>query len=126
MGSVLSATRQPVLYAVRRHWGSARFDPEIGYTLSGLGLANLIARLPDAALAPLRRATQEVPTWTPALQFLVVALQWLGRTEEAREAAARLMALMPRLRARPDKWVFRPSPFLDKFLHALGEAGVPG
>ncbi len=100
-------------------------DAELGYMLSGFGLAHLIAGDSMQALPLLQRCIQEMPAWTPGLQFLVVALHWLGRTAEAREEAARLRALVPRLRIRPQSWSFRPGRFRDDFLAALGDAGIP-
>lgn len=73
----------------------------------------------------LQRCIREMPAWTPGLQFLVVALAWLGRTTEAREEAARLRTLVPRLRTRPQSWAFRPGRFRDTFLAALEDAGIP-
>ena len=98
---------------------------ELGYLLSGLGLARLIAGAPARALPVLERSTVEMPNWAPGLEFLVVALQQADRPEQARQWAARTMVLVPRLRARPEKWVFPPGPWLDAFLAALRAAGVP-
>jgi tetratricopeptide (TPR) repeat protein len=102
------------------------YASELGYVLSGLGLALLEARAPAEALPHLVRAIGEMPNWTPGLQFRVVALQWLGREDEARQSGAKLMELVPRLRTRPEKWAMREGAFLEDFLAALRAAGVPG
>jgi TolB-like protein len=101
-------------------------DAELGYLLSGMGLAQLIAGDLQSALPPLERSVVEMPNWAPSVQFLAAALMMLGREDEARAWGARAMAQVPRLRARAEKWVFAPSPWLDRFLAALRAAGVPG
>ncbi|MGE0759563.1 MAG: winged helix-turn-helix domain-containing tetratricopeptide repeat protein [Pirellulaceae bacterium] len=98
---------------------------ELGYVLSGLGFAQLMAGNPQAAVPVLRRSIQERPHWAPAFQFLTAALHSLGRIAEAREIAAHLMTMVPRLRAVPEKWVLVAGPFRDDFMAALKAAGVP-
>jgi adenylate cyclase len=101
------------------------YDEEGGYVLSGLGLAQLILERPEQALPVLQRSVHDMPNWAPGHQFLAVALSWLGREDEARAVTEGLMARMPRLRARTEKWAFPPGPWLDGFLAALRDAGVP-
>lgn len=98
---------------------------ELGYVLSGLGFAHVIAGDDAAAVPVLRRAVHEMPNWAPGLQFLTVALQRLGQTVEARQAASRLMVMTPRINARPEKWVMVDGRPRDSFLAALRDAGVP-
>lgn len=103
----------------------APLHAELGYILSGLGYAHVIAGDDMMAVPILRRAIAEMPNWAPALQFLTVALWRLGHRTDAIETAARLMRMVPRLRVRPDKWVMVAGPARDTFLAALAAAGVP-
>ena len=98
---------------------------ELGYVLSGLGFAHVIAGDDTAAVPVLRRSIPEMPNWVPAFEFLAVALQRLGQVEEARQAAAQVMAMVPRITVRPEKWVMVAGKARDSFLAALRDAGVP-
>ena len=98
---------------------------ELGYVLSGLGFAHVIAGDDTAAVPVLRRSIPEMPNWVPSFEFLTVALQRLGQVEEARQTAARVMAMVPRVTVRPEKWVMVAGAARDSFLAALRDAGVP-
>ncbi len=116
---------QPAIELFERALRLSPLDHEAGYLLSGLGLAKLMGGDTARALPILLRSHHEMPNWAPSLQFLVVAYQRLGHVEAAKEAAQRLICMVPRLRARPDKWVLRPGSFLDEFLATLRQAGIP-
>jgi Tfp pilus assembly protein PilF len=92
-----------------------------------LGLLQLRAKQPDAAVAPLRRALTLLPTDAEARALLALALEQNGRAEEAaaererlssasirvvlpRNPAAADFARFDRIRMRPDPGALRPAP----------------
>ena len=59
-------------------------DPEMGYMLSGLGWAYLIAGKCEDALSAGLKSLQESPAWIPAHHLVVICLVQLGRVDDAR------------------------------------------
>src|SRR5690242_19436719 len=68
-------------------------DPEWGFSLSGLATACLITGRFGDALHHGRAAVDAAPTWATSYRATIFALVELGRVEEARPLAARLLAL---------------------------------
>ena len=76
-------------------------DPSMGAMLAGLGTAHLMAQRNAEALPLLQRAVQEAPKFVTTHRALIHALTRLGRLEEARAAAARLLEIRPDYRVGP-------------------------
>ena len=70
-------------------------DPEMGYMLSGLGFAHLVAGDLENALGAGRKALQESPHLMSSHYLVTICLASLGRMNEAAAAAARLLQLDP-------------------------------
>ena len=101
-------------------------DPGRGYSATGLCLALLAIGRHEEALAWAYKARLAMPTLLPGLRALVATLVELGRLDEARAAAQRLLVLDP----RQTIVIAQQSPHQDpqfrtRFFAALRAAGVP-
>lgn len=74
--------------------------------LGYIGHSHLLVGQPGAALHPLRECTTRAPGWRPAQVWLAATCAALGLVAEAREAAARVMALDPGFAV--ETWQSRP------------------
>jgi adenylate cyclase len=93
---------QPDL-AIKHFERSMRLSPRdrFGAPLGGIGIALFFDRRFDEALAKLRMAVEQLPTFALPHQFLASCLAHLGRLEEAREIVVRLRTITPgRMHAR--------------------------
>jgi tetratricopeptide (TPR) repeat protein len=99
-------------------------DPDIGSTLCGLGIALMLMGRDDRALPALKRAVDESPNHLGAHLHLIFAFNRLGRNDEARAAAARLLELRPDYRfegrTRSGNETFRAG-----LREAVVSAGIP-
>src|SRR3954449_8688284 len=96
-----------------------------GCMLAGLGVAHLMAQRNAEALPLLQRAVQEAPKFADCHQFLILALSRLGRGDEARAAAARLLEIRPDYRAGvASSGLFSPA-FNEERRHSALAAGIP-
>ena len=83
--------------AIRHFETSMRLNPrgQRGFHLSGIGMAHLLNRRFDEALAVLRVSLEEVPIFTPTYRSLAACYAHMGRPEEARSIIKRMAALTP-------------------------------
>ncbi len=102
-------------------------DPELGQMQTGLAYAYSRAGRDREALEAGLKALQEAPSWIPAHLSVVRSLVLLGRINEARAAAQRMLKLSPgmTLASRAKRTLFRDQAFKESILNALREAGVP-
>lgn len=102
-------------------------DPALGYMLSGLGLAHLVEGRYVQALDAARKALQESSTWISAHILLTISLVQLGRIDEAKLAAQRMLQLAPTLTLtlRREQMPYRDQLYRDRSLNALRIARVP-
>jgi len=70
-------------------------DPAFASFIAGAAVAHLISDRFDKALVAARSAIQESPNYAVAHRLVVLALGHLGRLDEARLAARRLLELTP-------------------------------
>jgi adenylate cyclase len=110
----------------RRSLRLSPFDP-LGYRpLIALAYAHLFTGRHELAAEYAARAVQANPGFYVCHTLLVASLVELGRLEEARQAAGRLMAAFPMFRiARRRRVGFRDTARFEAYLTALGRAGLP-
>jgi adenylate cyclase len=102
-------------------------DPEKGIALSGIGMSYLMLERYEEALAWGENALREMPNYGSSHRVLIGALVGLGRLDEARAAAGRLMEAFPTytltLQRQINPW--RDEAFGERYIEALHIAGVP-
>ena len=83
--------------AIEHFETSMRLNPrgQRGFHLSGIGCAHFVSHRFEDALAALRVALEEVPSFTPTHRALAACYAHMGRLEEARTTVKRLSALTP-------------------------------
>jgi len=102
------------------------FDPLSFRPLLALAYAHLFTGRHEEAAAYAERAVQANPGFDASHALLVGSLVELGRLDEAREAAGRLMAAFPTFRvARLHQAGFRDTGRFEAYLAALRQAGLP-
>jgi adenylate cyclase len=102
-------------------------DPEMGYFMSGLGLAHLIRGDDEAALAWGRKAVLELPKWVTGHRIVAVSLVHLGRVGEAQAVMQSLREIAPTFSIEHMKKhsPYRDPEFFAKYLDGLRKAGSP-
>ena len=100
-------------------------DPSMGAMLAGIGTAHLMAQRNADALPFLQRAVQEAPKFLTTHRMLIHGLTRLGRLEEARAAAARLLEIRPDYRVGPVPTVRFSLAFMEERRQAELAAGLP-
>jgi tetratricopeptide (TPR) repeat protein len=103
-------------------------DPNRFNALTAVGAAKGLLEDLTGAEAALREALQVKPNHLPAQAWLTRTLIRLDRTEEARQAAAELMASHPdfRISRYRERWPFRfNQEVADTYAAALRTAGLP-
>jgi adenylate cyclase len=102
-------------------------DPQLAQILTGLGTAYLTAGQTERALPILLRAVKENQNCASGFRFLILVLTRLGRHDEARAAASRLLEIEPNYRisrgSRIRPWI-EPA-FVAEFEAAQLQAGLP-
>jgi adenylate cyclase len=100
-------------------------DPEICQMLTGIAFAHLIAGRNEEALVFARRSVNEAPRFTSGHRAKIVALESLGRCEEAKAAADVLLAYDPGFTITSRLPVYRDAQFRQKYYGGLKAAGLP-
>ena len=102
-------------------------DPEKGIALSGIGMSYLMLERYEEALTWGERALREMANYGSSHRVVIGALVGLNRLDEARAAARRLMEAFPTytlaLQRQINPW--RDKAFAERYVEALGIAGVP-
>jgi tetratricopeptide (TPR) repeat protein len=120
-----ASDREPAVALWERAMRLSPLDPSMGAMLAGLGTAHLIAQRNAEALPLLQRAVQEAPKFVTTHRTLIHALTRLGRPEEARAAAARLLQIRPDYRVSPASTVRFSLAFSEDRRQAELPAGIP-
>lgn len=102
-------------------------EHENGMGHTAKALAHLQADEPERALEECRRALQLMPRYATSYRALIMTLWTLGKDEEARAAAKKLLAISPELTMSQQR---RNTPFQDErfrelYHEALNAAGIP-
>ncbi len=100
-------------------------DQEIGYMLHGLATSYLMCGRNADALHAALRAVEEMPKNGSSHRAVIVSLVRLGRLDEAREATARLLKIVPETRLANINPPSRIPGFAVGFLSDLQLAGYP-
>jgi tetratricopeptide (TPR) repeat protein len=113
---------------------SRRLSPRVSFfQYIGFTLAHFVAGSYDEAVNCTAEGLGRYPTYVPLLRYRVAALGLLGRTEEARQAVARLLALVPNLtiaRIRHHVEIEMKNPYkkpgvVEAYYEGLRRAGLP-
>jgi adenylate cyclase len=117
----------PAINYFQRALRLSPLDPDIGYILLGLGQAHMLEGRSEEALPFIARAVQEAPNYVSAHRTLILALTRLGRLDDARAAAARLLELRPGYRLGPvsEYTVLSNREYVADLWRALAAAGIP-
>ncbi len=102
-------------------------DPEMGYMLSGIAMANDYLGRHEDAVELSKLAVAEMPNWLPPWLTLATASSALGRTEEAQSAMKTILSIRPGFTAtRYLGMLAQPDNVLrHRLLNNLLEAGLP-
>ena len=102
-------------------------DPAMGALVAGVSGAHLIAGRYHDALAAAQRAIQESPNYVGAHRLEVAALGYLGRIDESRAAAQRLLELAPGFKVSALRSVspFRDAALRKRLADVFLAAGIP-
>jgi adenylate cyclase len=102
-------------------------DPEKGIALSGIGMSYLMLGRFEEALAWGENALREMPNYGSSHRVVIGALVGLNRLDEARSAASRLMQAFPTYTLTLQKQInpWRDKAFAERYVEALGVAGIP-
>ena len=101
-------------------------DPEGTQMVAGIALTHLMAGKFDEALTWGLRSLRELPDWSPAVRFTIVAYVWLNRLEEARALAQHQLKIDPTFTVENRAMRYGDAKFLAAFKDALRAAGLPG
>jgi adenylate cyclase len=102
-------------------------DPQLHQSLAGMGMAFVELRRFEEAVATVKRALRQNPSYSPAYRCLASAFAHLGRDAEAREAAARMLETDPAFTI--SSWIARVPVFGQSgwkvLIEGLRKAGLP-
>ena len=102
-------------------------DPGMSALIVGTGIAHLVSGRYDQALAAAQRAVQESPNFASGHRVMLIALGYLGRVEEAKLAARRMLELAPEFTVSRVQSVspFKDPEFRKRSAKIYRAAGVP-
>jgi len=117
---------EEALERLRNAFRLSPFDPLRFFFLSVAGIAEFVAGRYEEALIWLQKAQRENPRFTPMHRTRAAALALLGREEEAKAAAAELLAIAPTFRTSvfASRYPLRRDT-LERLVTGLTLAGAP-
>jgi len=100
--------------------------PPVWY-FHGLGHAYYLAGRYDEAITALKRTLKHNPNFWPAHVYLAASYIELGRVEDARAEAAKILRIFPRfsLEGKKQKLPYRDQSVMDRLGESLRKAGLP-
>jgi len=100
--------------------------PPVWY-FHGLGHAYYLAGRYDEAIAALKRTLKRNPNFWPAHVYLAASYIELGRDEEARAEAAKILRIKPRfsLEGKKQKLPYKDQSVMERLGESLRKAGLP-
>ncbi|MBI3376249.1 MAG: adenylate cyclase [Betaproteobacteria bacterium] len=102
-------------------------DPGMSALVVGTGLAHVVSGRFEQGLAAAQRTVQESPNFASGHRLMVIALGYLGRVEEAKLAARRMLELAPEFTVSRNQSVspFKDAEFRKRSAEFFRAAGVP-
>jgi adenylate cyclase len=100
-------------------------DPESGMMLNGIALAQLIAGRALQALSAAQKGFDDSPRFGSVHRMKIAALVDLGRSQDAKMAAATFLTLDPTFTITTRLPKFRDATFQQRYYGALKAAGLP-
>jgi adenylate cyclase len=102
-------------------------DPEMAYVFSGLAMAHQLAGRFEEALPFAQKCLVEAPKWLSGHIQLIICLVHLGRTEEAKSTAQRLLQIAPQftISSMRNRLPIRDPERIDRTCVDLRAAGIP-
>jgi adenylate cyclase len=102
-------------------------DPATGAFILGSAAAHLVSGRYDEALATVQRAIQEIPNSATGHRLMLLALGYLGRVDEARLIAQRVLELAPEFTVSRSLSTspFKDAEFRKRAAKIYQAAGVP-
>jgi adenylate cyclase len=102
-------------------------DPQVNFLLNGLGMSHLILEHPEEAYEFASKAVALDPDVDVIYYVLIPACGYLGRTEEARRAIAKLQLLVPGITTSSfrERMPLRNEAHMTMLLDGLRKAGLP-
>ncbi|HQU49815.1 MAG TPA: adenylate/guanylate cyclase domain-containing protein [Casimicrobiaceae bacterium] len=103
------------------------YDPSMYVFTSHAGSAHLAAGEPSRAIDYLERSLRENRMFVATHKLMTIALVLAGRNDEARRAAAELLALEPGFTVGSfrERYPGHRAPYAPRYFEALAAAGVP-
>ena len=92
---------------------------------SGLAIAFCMLKRHEEAAIWAQKAINEQPTWTAGYRPLISSLAHLGRLDDARAAAQRMLSLQPTYKIEVTARAYRDSSGKSVFIDGLRRAGLP-
>jgi adenylate cyclase len=100
-------------------------DPEVALMLGGIAMAHLIAGRGADALAFAQKSIDEMPRYLSSHRVKIASLVGLGRLQEAKAAAAVLLAYDPKFAISTRLPKYRDDAFQKRYYDGLKAAGLP-
>jgi adenylate cyclase len=102
-------------------------DPQVNFLLNGLGMSHLIMEHPEEAYEFASKAVALDPDVDVIYYVLIPACGYLGRTEEAKRAIAKLQLLAPGITTSSfrERMPLRNEAHMTMLLDGLRKAGLP-
>jgi adenylate cyclase len=100
-------------------------DPEMAHFVVGIAAGHFIDGRYDEALEYGLRAMHHTPSYTGSHRVAASALVELGRVDEARDVARRLLEVTPGFRLGAYTFPFRDPELIKRWFGALRAAGLP-
>ena len=103
------------------------YDPSMYVFTSHAASAHLAAGEPSRAIDYLERSLRENRMFVATHKLMTIALVLAGRNDEARRAAAELLALEPGFTVGSfrERYPGHRAPYAPRYFEALAAAGVP-
>jgi tetratricopeptide (TPR) repeat protein len=102
-------------------------DPQVNFLLNGLGTSHLIMEHPEKAYEYASKAVALDPEVDVVYYVLIPACGYLGRTDEAKRAVAKLQSLAPGTTTASfrEKMPLRNEAHMNVLFDGLRKAGLP-